>query len=236
MKIHDVAQGSGQWHALRLGIPTASNFHRIITPAQLKRSSQARGYAFQLVAEKLLNESSQSLADTEWMERGREMEPQAIQQYELTKDVDTYLVGFCTTDDGRVGASPDRLIAGKAAGVEVKCPSPHVHLSYLIDGPGADYRMQKQGQIYVCEFDYTDFYSFHPALPPADLREDRDEKVIAALKDGLDWFLDMRDAIEMQVRAMGFVEARTKVLTPQDVEMAEAAGLLPDDSRYEALG
>lgn len=223
MKVHDVEQGSLEWHELRLGMPTASNFHRIITPARLERSKQARAYAFQLVAEKLLLESSQSLADTEWMERGRELEPQAIQQYEFTKEVETKRVGFCTTDDGRYGASPDRLIVGRPGGVEVKCPSPHVHLSYLVDGPGADYRIQKQGQILVCEFDFADFYSFHPALPPADIREHRDEAVIAALKDGLEWFLDMRDEIEARVRALGFIEARKAARTPHDVEQAEAA-------------
>lgn len=229
MKVHDVEQGSLEWHELRLGIPTASNFHRIITPAKLDRSKQARAYAFQLVAEKLLRESSQSLADTEWMERGRELEPQAIQQYEFTKDVETKRVGFCTTDDGRYGASPDRVIVGAPAGVEVKCPSPAIHLGYLIDGPGADYRMQKQGQLLVCEFDYADFYSFHPSFPPADIREHRDETVIRALRDGLEWFLDMRDEIERQVRSLGFVEARKRTLTPEDVELGERAGREPID-------
>ena len=32
MIIHEVEQGSGDWLKLRLGIPTASEFDKIITP------------------------------------------------------------------------------------------------------------------------------------------------------------------------------------------------------------
>jgi hypothetical protein len=36
---HDVAQYSDEYDRLRLGIPTSSNFHKIITPQGNRRSS-----------------------------------------------------------------------------------------------------------------------------------------------------------------------------------------------------
>ena len=50
---HDVAQYSEAYDRLKLGIPTSSNFHKIITP-QGKPSKQWREYACVLIAERLL--------------------------------------------------------------------------------------------------------------------------------------------------------------------------------------
>src|SRR6478609_9609842 len=75
MKIHDVAQRSPEWHALRLGKPTASEFHKIITPKTGKLSAQARKFACRLIAERLLNEPLDLLDGIEAIERGKAMEP-----------------------------------------------------------------------------------------------------------------------------------------------------------------
>ena len=50
---HDVAQYSKAYDRLKLGIPTSSNFHKIVTP-QGKPSKQWREYACVLIAERLL--------------------------------------------------------------------------------------------------------------------------------------------------------------------------------------
>ena len=72
MKHHIVEPYSPDWHALHLGMPTASKFHRIVTPANWSYSRQARPYAFQLAAEILLRESSGGgLEGVEAMERGK---------------------------------------------------------------------------------------------------------------------------------------------------------------------
>ena len=64
MIIHNVEQRSEEWFSLRLGIPTASEFHNIVgnTTGELSRSKDKKGlsevakkYAYRLVAEKLLN-------------------------------------------------------------------------------------------------------------------------------------------------------------------------------------
>lgn len=238
MKIFNVEPGSAEWLRVRLGIPTASNFHKILTPKTQKFSAQARGYAFRLIAEKLLNESTDTLDFIEHVQRGKELEPQAVKMFELVEEVSTAPVGFIATDDMACGASPDRLIQGEAAALEVKCPAAWTHLEYLIDGFGADYVVQAQGQNYVGEFEYVVRWSFHPRMPPRLEKTYRDETLIANLKAAIGQFNEMRAEIEERVRAMGYFEENPHLLTAVDglVEEAhrgpglEAAfGLLPLD-------
>lgn len=204
-------QGTPAWFHVRLGIPTASNFERIVTPTG-KPSAQARKYAAYLAAEALLGRSLDADIAQEWMQRGRDLEPDAVRMYQFEQDVDTRPVGFITTDDGLIGASPDRLIVGANAGLEIKCPAPQTHVGYMVDGFGPDYRVQVQGQMMVGEFEYVDRYSYHPELPPVRQRTYRDEDFIRLLRDALAGFLDMRAAMIERVRAMGFVRVGGQVM------------------------
>lgn len=220
MKIHDVDQGSPAWFAVRLGKPTASEFHHIITPKKGDLSESWRGYAYRLIAERLLNRPTQSLDGLEHIERGKQLEPLAVRQYEFENDAVTDRVGFITTDDGLIGASPDRLIRGKCAGLEVKCPASHTHVGYLLDGHNEKYRPQVQGQLFVCELEYADFYSYHERMPPATIRTPRDEPYIARLRSALDQFNErLHDMLE-RARARGIFQAYENVQSPADIELA----------------
>jgi hypothetical protein len=209
MIIHDCVQGSESWLKARLGIPTASEFSKIITPAKGELSKSARSYAQQLVAETLMGEPIEpSIGNLEWVARGKLLEPVAVQQFEFTLDIETRAVGFITTDCGRIGCSPDRLLVGQNGCLEVKCPSPAVHISYLTDGPGLDHKCQIQGLLAVGEFEFCNFYSYHPQLPPALVRVERDEPYISKMRAALGEFLDMRDAMLEQAKASGFFNAQ----------------------------
>jgi hypothetical protein len=231
--IHNVEQGSGDWQKLRLGIPTASMFHKIVTGTG-KLSKQARGYAYFLVAEKLLNESLDSLDHLEWIGRGKELEPQAVKLYEFQNDVETAPIGFITSDDGRVGCTPDRLIVGKEAALELKCPAPHTHVGYLLDGFGLDYVPQAQGQLLVGEFDFVDRYSYHPRMPPVLCRTYRDSAYIGTLADALDEFCDMLDEMLARARSMGLFAERERMATQLD-EYAKR-GTLDETIRLNEAG
>ncbi|HEV2301511.1 MAG TPA: YqaJ viral recombinase family protein, partial [Stellaceae bacterium] len=223
MKLHDCEQGSARWYELRVGVPTASQFHRIVTPGG-KLSKQARGYAFRLAAETLLGRSLESLAATEWMDRGKELEPEAVRMYEFDHDAATRPVGFVTTDDGRLGASPDRLVEGARAALEIKCPAPQTHLEYMLDGFGADYLPQVQGQLLVGEFDWVDRYSYHPEMPPVLARTGRDEAYIAILRAALAEFCDLKDELVERARRAGLFAERREILRPID-QLAEILAL-----------
>ncbi len=215
MKIIDCVQNSDAWLAARLGIPTASEFHRIITAVKGDLSKSARKYAHALVAETLLGRPLEKPPGTPWaMERGKLLEPPAIQQYSFTNDVEVRRVGFVTTDDGRVGCSPDGLIIGTRGGLEVKCTLDENHMGILLDGPGDDYKQQVQGNLATAELEWWDLYAYHPELPPKTIRTYRDEPYIAKMGAALTEFLAMRDEMLAKARASGFFEARA---------MAEAA-------------
>lgn len=200
MIAHDVVPGSPEWKMCRIGLPTASQLHRIITPTG-KPSSQADGYMHQLIAEQALGVPLDDVASG-FMERGQILEAKAVSWYELQRDVTTTLIGgFVTRDDGRVGCSPDRLV-GEDGMIEIKCPAAHTHIGYLLDKDGIGYRVQVQAQLWICEREWTDTVSYHPDMPPALVRQARDDKFIAAIADAVAQFCDALD--EAKVKLMPF--------------------------------
>lgn len=205
MKILNVIQNTPEWEAVRLGKPTASEFHRIITAVKGDLSEQARGYAHGLIAETLLNRPLAKPPGNLWAaERGKELEPLAIQQYAYTNEVEIRRVGFVTTDDGRVGCSPDGLIVGARGGLEVKCCLDEKHMGLWLDGPGKDFKQQVQGNLAVTELEWWDLYAYHPELPPRTVRTYRDEPYIKKLGAALAEFLAIRDEMLAKAMASGF--------------------------------
>ena len=189
----DVEQGSPEWTAARLGTPTASQFKNIITMSGAP-SKAAHGYMCELIAEKMIGASLDPFV-SEWMERGTELEHQAVNYYEMQREVDTEKIGHCMTDDRLAGCSPDRLI-GDDGGLEIKCPSAKLHVSYLISPP-EKFRQQVQGGLWVTERKWWDFLSFHPELPPVMRRFERDEEYIERMAVLVRTFCEtMKEAIE----------------------------------------
>lgn len=200
MTIIPCKQGSPEWHAARLGIPTASVFDRILTPTG-KRSTQAQKLAYKLVAEKVLGCPMEEITSAA-MNRGTELEADAVAAYEFQTGNVTEAVGFCLSDCGRYGASPDRLIAGGGV-LEVKCPLPHTHLMYLCEeGIAMDYWPQIQGQLLVTGAEWCDSISFCPGFPLDVRRTSRDEEYIVKLRDALDAFCEQLATTQARLDAL----------------------------------
>jgi YqaJ-like recombinase protein len=117
---HDVAQYSEAYDRLKLGIPTSSHFHKIITP-QGKPSKQWREYACVLIAERILQRRLE-FYNSPAMERGLIVEADAADWYEFDQDVTAQKIGFITDDNHTVGCSPDRLV-GDDGLLEIKAPT-----------------------------------------------------------------------------------------------------------------
>ena len=225
MRIHRVEQGTAEWYAVRLGIPTASMFHKIITPTG-KLSAQAVAYKYKLIAERLLKESMDDQLKIEWIEHGKVEQPNAARQIEFTTDVRLDPVGFVTSNDGRIGCSPDYLVHGRDEAFEVKCPAPWTQIGYLLDGPGADYRPQVQGQILVAGFKAVHFYAFHPRMPPYYRTTLPDLPFLAVLESGLLQFCDDLDRDTERARACGAYIAN--ISTPTPLQTAYGGQIGPD--------
>jgi hypothetical protein len=204
VKILDMPQGSAAWFAARIGIPTASQFHRLITPKEAKPSAQALPYRNQLIAEYLLGTSGDT-TDFDFTARGADMEESARNYYELRADCDVEQVGFLLRDDGRCGGSPDGLV-GADGMVEIKVPAAANHVAHLCDGfSAAEYRCQMQGNLWIAERDWCDLMSFHPTLPPVVVRWHRDDVFIKTLATIVEAFCDQLAVQKQLLAARGIV-------------------------------
>lgn len=222
MITHIVPQGSSAWLALRIGKPTASNFDRIITPKEnATAETTSQKYLHEILAELILGRPLDNEM-TAMMSRGSEMEAEARRYYEFVSGrADITEVGFCTTDDGRVGASPDALV-GEDALLEIKCPKAETHVGYLFstEGVAGAYKPQVQGQLYVCEREWCDTISYYPGMPEALVRTYRDEKFIATLRDELAGFLCRLD------RGIAIIKERGWIKPPEPEAAKEGLGYL----------
>lgn len=183
-------QRSAEWYRMRLGIPTASEMDRIITPTG-KPSKQATGYMNRLLAEWVLGEPIESEYDSPYMQAGRDNEAAAVKAFEFQTGLETSEIGFVTTDDGMAGCSPDRLVSDMGT-LELKCPAPHTQISYLMQESVADeYRIQVQAQLWICEREKSWVSSYHPKLPPVILEIPRDDDLISKIADAVREFCDL---------------------------------------------
>lgn len=174
-RIVNCEQGSPEWFAARLGIPTASEFSTVMAKGEGKTR---RTYLLKLAGELLTGEPMESYSNPH-MERGKEQEAEAREAYELMRDIDTHQVGFIVNGDK--GCSPDSLI-GDDGGLEIKTALPHIQVERLLKGElPAEHRAQVQGNMWVTERQWWDFVSYCPRLPLLIVRVKRDEGYIATL-------------------------------------------------------
>lgn len=189
MKIHNVAQGSAEWLALRAGVPTASEFKRIVTPTG-KLSKQSDEYMFALLAEWMVGHPFVG-EQTQWMERGTLLEEEAVRVYSFHMDIEPEVVGFVTNDEMTVGASPDRLV-GENRLLEIKCPKHTTHVGYMLTKSVEDeYLPQLQGQLWITERESVDIVSYHPEMAEVIINVPRDEAFIAKLKSAVGEFVEI---------------------------------------------
>jgi hypothetical protein len=199
MRIIECDQYSPEWWDARCGIPTASCADKIITSVKGDLSSSAPKYACELIAQKY--DAGYGVVEphvTSAMRNGRIMEPESRRFYELERDCDVTPVGFCVTDDGRFGASPDAL-CGDDGSLELKNPTARVQVEYLVNGKlPDDYKPQLHFQLLVTQRKWVDFMSYHPGLPPLLLRVYPDEytlKVARAMESFWKLYQELRAKI-----------------------------------------
>ena len=84
-KYYEIIHGSPEWESMRLGIPTSSNFNKIITPTgQPTKKETQEDFACKLVAEIMLKRPVMEIS-TPWMERGTIKEQQGADAYAFVK-------------------------------------------------------------------------------------------------------------------------------------------------------
>ena len=191
-------QQTAEWFAERCGIPSASNFDKIITTSGEPSKSRLK-YMYQLAGERIIGIREEGFSN-DAMKRGVEMESEARYLYEMLYDVKIEQVGLCFPDEKKlVACSPDGLV-GEDGLIEIKCPNLATHVGYIVDKKlPTEYFQQLQGQLFVTGRAWVDFVSYYPGLKPLIIRATRDEKFIKALASELELFCQQLNEIVSQI-------------------------------------
>lgn len=207
-KVHEVKQGSREWWALRLGIPTVSSFGRIMTEKRLDYSSAAPAYAAELIGERILGRPLDwgvgETRETIWTERGKDMEKEAADWYQLYRGVEAREVGFITIWDDTVGGSPDRLVDEDGI-VEIKCRSAKSHARAMMGVDPIAGVLQTHGYLWITGREWLDQVAYNDVLPPRIDRVYRDETIIEAMRAHVARFLNELEEAEAVLEKCGDV-------------------------------
>lgn len=202
MSNEKLIQGSDAWFAARLGVITASRLGDIMKKTKYGESTYKTRLRFQLAIERVSGKSASDTVMNKAMYDGVEREPDARTLFEAITGKEVALCGsFDHPNVVNSSASPDGLIRGENAVLEIKCPTHITHAQNLLsDTMPSNYIYQVQWQIACTESDYAYFASYHPDYPK-ELRlkwvkVERDEKVIKSLEEAVRQFdIEIEDLI-----------------------------------------
>ncbi len=214
MKIHDCEQMTLEWIRLHFGIPTAACLDQLLTPEfELRKGEMPKTLVYKKVAEVIQNRPMIDLDKSSFMmEQGMILEEEARPWFELEYEKKVTRVGFITSDDGRVGCSPDGLIEGEECGIEIKCPAAHTHVKYLVNGAlPKEYAAQVLGSMFVTGFKRWMFVSYRRGFPALVLEIQRDEKAMDAINRAVCSF------------HLDFIHAETRISNITKLREMEAA-------------
>lgn len=200
----DCIQGQEDWWLARQGLPTASDFSKIMTPTKRLASASQEPYIAQLLSDMMqLNPkyfTQQGGPVNSATAYGRATEAKARRYFELQKGVTVRQVGFCKTDDGRFGCSPDGLI-DPDQGLELKCPERKTHLLYLMKGcVPIEYMCQVHGSLIVTGRKRWWFASYCEGEEPLIIPVEPDDFTMA-LRVQLELFSKKFEAAKLKFRA-----------------------------------
>lgn len=214
MKTLMMQQGSEEWFEARKGVPSASNFKRILTAKTMRLSAQSHDYVCELIGEVM------SLIPPEGVENftnravrwGAECEAEARRWYSMDTNLEVQQVGFVIHDSGHYGCSPDGLvgpilkdgqIVGCEGGIELKCPQAATQAGYVLGDPEvpAEYLAQVHGALIVTGAKWWDWLAYSPGLPAVRVRVEPNEYT-AKLAEALEEFWEKYQAALAKIRSM----------------------------------
>lgn len=154
-KIIECTQGTEEWFAARKGKMTASHATAI--------GNCGKGldtYAHEVVAGHFETAREEGFT-SDYMERGKELEDQARNLYEIEKEVTVQQVGFIELDEW-TGCSPDGLV-GEDGGLEIKCKKNVEHAKAIMYGKiDTGHEWQVQMNLLITGRQWWDYALYNP--------------------------------------------------------------------------
>jgi hypothetical protein len=201
VQIIDCEQRSPKWFEARRGLVTASEFSTVMASGRGGGESKTRRTYMLKLAGEIVSGDPMSSYESADMIRGREMEAEARNLYQLVNDAELTQVGFIV--NGRRGCSPDSII-GKAGGLEIKTAAPHILIDLILkDEFPPEHKAQVQGSLMVAEREWWDLLIYWPKMPPFTKRAYRDEPYIAEMSKAIDTFNAELDQVVERVKHYG---------------------------------
>lgn len=195
-EVVECEQGSEEWYAARLGIPTASHFNDVNAGGDGK---QRRKYMLRLAGERITGQIAEAYSNAH-MERGKEHEPMARAQYAFDTDAEVRMIGFIRL--GKTGCSPDGLI-GDDGMVEFKSALPDILIdTHLRKRYPPEHRLQLQGNLWIANRQWIDIVIYWRGMPSYKERVFRDQQVINDLDVQVHNFNRELDSIVKQIEAL----------------------------------
>lgn len=196
MIVHEVAQRSPEWHALRLGRVTSSRAADMLAARKDKTEAAGRrNLRVQLMLERLVGRSMERDFTSQAMQDGIDREEQAGLLYEAITGRVLRPIGFVSHDSLLAGVSPDGVIGEFEGHAEFKCPIPATHWDYVTTGKVPDeYQKQARHGLWLMGTQWCDFVSYSPDFPEPlrmrIVRIHRDEDAVQAHEAAVRAFLD----------------------------------------------
>ena len=164
--IIDAEQRSEMWLAARAGRVTASRAAAVLAKIKSGEAAGRRDYRCQLVVERLTGQPAEDGYTNKEMQRGIDLEPAAIGEWEVNSGLIARRTGFLQMNDHMVGCSLDGDINNFEGILEVKCPKSATHLEYLKAARlPPEYVPQCTHQMWVTGAQWLDFVSYDDRLP-----------------------------------------------------------------------
>jgi len=199
LEMFDCEQGSEEWRAARMKIPTASRISDVMAGGQ---GLMRRKYLRQLAGEIITGLPREEFSNRA-MNRGNEMEPELRRLYALQTHNEPTPCGFAkrTLTTGFVGCSPDSLI-GTDGVLEIKSTIPELLIEIWENGvTPAEHVPQCQCSMLVLGRQWCDLAIGYAGMPLFRRRIVRDSAAIRRMEIALELFNNDLAALVEKIRS-----------------------------------
>lgn len=218
--IHDVEQGSDEWHQVRTGILTASEFRHILTPKlKLADNEKTRQHVYEIAAQ-IINNYTEPSYIGEAMLRGYSDEIKARDAYSENYDP-VEEVGFITrvVDGNTLGYSPDGIGVIGNFGIECKSRIQKHQVQTITDNTVPDeHIIQVQAGIYIAGLDYIDYVSYSGGMPIWVIKSEPIEEYQEAIAESAFKFYEK---VNQKIEEYGNRLADAKMIINTEREMSQ---------------